>query len=72
MRICVENGMFTVSFLKEGLQKVCYINQSRIKSLIDFVVPRVGGRFTEDFMGSVPRDRCFSRKPKCYGRVSYC
>ena len=22
MRICVENGMFTVSFIKEGLQKV--------------------------------------------------
>ena len=24
MRICVENGMFTVSFLKEGLTKVGY------------------------------------------------
>lgn len=23
MRICIENGTFTVSFLKEGLQKVC-------------------------------------------------
>jgi hypothetical protein len=23
MRLSVENGMFTVSFLKEGLQKVC-------------------------------------------------
>jgi sterol 3beta-glucosyltransferase len=22
MRICVENGMFTLSFMKEGLQKV--------------------------------------------------
>lgn len=26
MRICVENGMFTVSFLKEGLQKVWLIS----------------------------------------------
>jgi len=43
MRICVENGMFTVSFLKEGLQKVCYLNQSGIQLLIDFIVPRVGG-----------------------------
>jgi hypothetical protein len=24
MRICVENGMFTVSFLKEGMTKVGY------------------------------------------------
>jgi hypothetical protein len=24
MRICVENGMFTVSFLKEGITKVDY------------------------------------------------
>lgn len=24
MRICVENGMFTVSFLKEGITKVSY------------------------------------------------
>jgi len=24
MRICVENGMFTVSFLKEGITKVGY------------------------------------------------
>jgi hypothetical protein len=23
MRICVENGTFTVSFLREGLTKVC-------------------------------------------------
>lgn len=23
MRICVENGTFTVAFLREGLQKVC-------------------------------------------------
>lgn len=23
MAMCVENGMFTVSFLKEGISKVC-------------------------------------------------
>ena len=43
MRICVENGMFTVSFLKEGLQKVCNLNQFKIQSLIDSIVPRMGG-----------------------------
>jgi sterol 3beta-glucosyltransferase len=26
MRICIENGTFTVSFLKEGLQKVCFVH----------------------------------------------
>ena len=29
MRICVENGTFTVSFLKEGLLKVCFSTFSR-------------------------------------------
>ena len=26
MRICVENGMFTLSFLKEATSKVCYLS----------------------------------------------
>ena len=33
MRICVENGMFTVSFLREGVQKVCALHKLLIRSL---------------------------------------
>lgn len=32
--MCVDNGMFTVSFLKEGIQKVSHIDIEVIRRLI--------------------------------------
>ena len=45
MRICVENGMFTLSFMKEGLQKVHIPHGSlRDNRLTEYdLVPRVAG-----------------------------
>lgn len=73
MRICVENGTFTVAFLKEGVQKVCP-KASVIKVtvvLTAFPVPRLDRRLAEDVVGSVPRNRCTDRKSKRYGRYSH-
>lgn len=34
MRICVENGTFTVSFLKEGVQKVSTLMLKKMMTLM--------------------------------------
>ena len=61
MRICVENGMFTVSFLREGIQKVRSLFDTRL-SRSDFnaliVVSRMVGRPPQDILGSVQRREC--------------
>lgn len=74
MRICVENGTFTVAFLREGLQKVCtlVLYDTSAKNIAVFTVQGLVGRSTQDFMGGLPRNRCFGRESKCYGRISYC
>lgn len=38
MQMCVDNGMFTISFMKEGLQKV---SCARVSMPADAPVPRV-------------------------------
>jgi hypothetical protein len=35
--MCVDNGMFTVSFLKEGLQKVMILIQLSVRDRADFI-----------------------------------
>ena len=53
MRICVENGTFTIAFLREGVTKV---RQSRLFSatrILSEAVPRVDRRSFKDILGSV-------------------
>ena len=72
MRICVENGTFTVSFLKEGVQKVCVsVRLASCHAYTSHTVPRLDRRPSEDFLGSVPRDGCPCGEPKCNGRLSH-
>jgi hypothetical protein len=42
MRICVDNGVFTVSFLKEGVQKVHRIVTIPSVEFHILLVPRMG------------------------------
>ena len=73
MRICVENGMFTVSFFKEGIQKVsCHGFLYLLYMGVDISsVPRLDRRLAENIMGSMSGYRCANRKPQCYGWLPY-
>jgi len=71
MRICVENGVFTVSFLKEGVQKVPRIVAIPSVELHILLVPRMGRRFAQNCLGSLPRYRRTSRKSQCHGWLSH-
>ena len=54
MRICVENGTFTVSFLREALSKACDIAVFRRTSRSPSPsVPRLARRSAQDLLGSM-------------------
>ena len=54
MRICVENGTFTVSFLREALSNVSEIAVLRRTSCSPAPsVPRLARRSAQDLLGSV-------------------
>lgn len=74
MRICVENGTFTVAFLKEGVQKVRRASTSTwfAAQCLWLAVPRMDRRPFEDIMGGMPGYRCPRRESKCDGWLSYC
>jgi hypothetical protein len=84
MRICVENGMFTVSFIKEGLQKVrldlfslgereSLASHRERADTLDFfscalAVPRLDRRPPQDVVGGLPRNRPHHRESERDGR----
>jgi hypothetical protein len=56
MQMCVDNGMFTVSFLKEGLGKVSFPSPTFcIRAKLILLVPRMAGRSAQLLLGSLPR-----------------
>lgn len=57
MRICVENGTFTVAFLKEGMLKVSHLSLRSGSRAYSTLVPRLDRRPAQDLLGRVPRDR---------------
>lgn len=57
MRICVENGTFTVAFLKEGMLKVSHPYLCSGSQAHSTPVPRLDRRPAQDILGRVPRDR---------------
>ena len=63
MRICVENGTFTVAFLKEGVQKVVLTLHSLTLFAHKLAVPRLDRRFAQDILGRLSRHRCSYREP---------
>lgn len=74
MRICVENGTFTVAFLREGMAKVgwpLHLSRKNVKSPSLHVVPRLDRRPAQDSLGCLSEYGCTYRVPECHGRVSY-
>jgi hypothetical protein len=65
MKLSVDHGMFTVSFMKEGLQKVVPHTCMKMTAFDFFItVPWLVGRPAEDFLGGMSRYRCVGREPK--------
>jgi hypothetical protein len=57
MRICVENGTFTIAFLREGVTKVRSLEFFSATCVFSGAVPRVDRRSLENVLGSMPRYR---------------
>lgn len=73
MRICVENGTFTLSFMKEGLSKVYLpLRKTYLSSHPSIIVPRLGGRSSGNLLGGMSRQRRPHREPKRNGWLPYC
>lgn len=58
--MCVDNGMFTVSFLKEGINKVSPLPDRlapnwKLLPITDFPVPWMAGRPPRLLMGGLPK-----------------